>query len=182
MPFEFKRLEIPDVLLVQPKVFGDSRGFFVETYKYNDFEKAGIAEHFVQDNHSKSVKGVLRGLHYQKLPKPQSKLVRCTSGEIFDVAVDIRKGSPTFGKWVGANLSDENRSMLYIPEGFAHGFQTLADNCELLYQHSEFYTPEAERGIRYDDSRINIRWPLNLTAISDRDRNHPAIDEKFEGV
>ena len=132
MPFEFKRLEIPDVILITPKVFTDERGFFIETYQKDDFAKAGITGEFVQQNHSKSIKGVLRGLHYQKEPYAQAKLVRCIKGEIFDVAVDIRKNSPTFGKYVSVILSEENKKMLYIPRGFAHGFEVISDEAEVI--------------------------------------------------
>ncbi len=134
MPFSFKRLEIPDVILVEPKVFGDERGFFMETYKASEFKKNGIEYDFVQDNHSKSQKGVLRGLHYQLRPMEQGKLVRCVRGRIWDVAVDIRKGSPWFGKWVAVELSEENKLMFWVPPGFAHGFVALEDGTEVIYQ------------------------------------------------
>lgn len=180
MPFEFMKTEIPDVVLIKPRVFGDERGFFMETYKKSDFEKAGIDTDFVQDNHSKSVKGVLRGLHYQKEPFSQGKLVRCIKGKIFDVAVDIRKGSPTFGKWVGYELSEDNKLMLWIPKGFAHGFLTLSDEAEVIYKVSGGeYSPEHDAGIRWDDPTINIRWPLdkiNNIFLSEKDKNLPFLD------
>lgn len=155
------RLAIPDVILITPKVFGDERGFFFESYSQRMFEQlTGLRPTFVQDNHSKSQRGVLRGLHYQLPPKAQGKLVRVTQGEVFDVAVDIRKGSPTFGKWVGEILSAENKNQLWIPEGFAHGFVTLSDTAEFLYKTTDYYAPEYERCIAWDDPAIGIRWPL----------------------
>ena len=169
MPFEFKRLEIPDVILITPKVFADERGFFIETYQKDDFAKAGITSEFVQQNHSKSVKGVLRGLHYQKEPYAQAKLVRCIKGEIFDVAVDIRKNSSTFSKYVSAVLSEENKNMLYIPRGFAHGFEVLSNEAEVIYSVDNFYSKESESGIRWDNQKINIKWPLKTPLISSKD-------------
>ncbi len=153
------KTEIPDVLIFEPKVFGDERGFFFESFNQNIFEEAvGRKVEFVQDNHSKSSKGVLRGLHYQLEPYAQGKLVRCVVGEVFDVAVDIRKSSTTFGKWVGVNLSAENKRQLWIPEGFAHGFLVLSETAEFLYKTTQYYHPECERGIRWDDQTINIKW------------------------
>jgi len=179
MPFEFIKTDIPEVILIKPKVFGDNRGFFMETYKKSDFEKAGINIVFVQDNHSKSVKGVLRGLHYQKEPFAQGKLVRCVKGKIFDVAVDIRKGSPTFGKWVGYELSEENKLMLWIPKGFAHGFLTLSDEAEVIYKVSGGeYSPEYDAGIIWNDADIGIKWPvkdINEVLLSDKDKNLPDL-------
>jgi len=181
MPFEFISTDIPDVILVKPKVFSDKRGFFMETYKESDFGSAGIDTDFVQDNHSKSVKGVLRGLHYQKEPFAQGKLVRCIRGRIFDVAVDIRKGSPTFGKWVGYELSEENRLMLWIPKGFAHGFLTLSDEAEVIYKVSGGeYNPDYDAGIRWDDPDIGINWPVKLVEevlLSEKDRNLPFLKD-----
>ncbi len=155
------RLSIPDVLLLEPKVFGDERGFFFESYNRHSFREAtGIDVDFVQDNHSRSVKGVLRGLHYQLPPKAQGKLVRVVFGEVFDVAVDIRKGSPTFGKWVGEVLSAENKRQMWIPSGFAHGFVTLSESAEFLYKTTDYYSPQHERCIRWDDAAIGVAWPL----------------------
>mgnify|MGYP002349089983 FL=1 len=152
--------EIPDVLILEPKVFGDERGFFFESYNENVFRQAtGLAVNFVQDNHSRSVKGVLRGLHYQMPPTAQGKLVRCVIGEVFDVAVDIRKSSPTFGKWVGVCLSSENKRQLWIPEGFAHGFQVISEMADFLYKTTDYYSPEYERCIRWDDPDLAIEWP-----------------------
>ena len=187
MPFEFIKTEIPDVILIKPKVFQDERGFFLETYKKSDFEKAGIKAEFVQDNHSKSVKGVLRGLHFQKKPFAQGKLVRCIKGKIFDVAVDIRKESPTFGKWVGYELSEENKHILWIPEGFAHGFLTLSDEAEVIYKVSGGeYSPEHDAGIIWNDPDIDIKWPLDQVdeiILSEKDKKLPflrEIDTSFE--
>lgn len=179
MPFEFIRTEIPEVIIVKPKVFGDERGFFMETYKKSDFMKAGIDTDFVQDNHSKSVKGVLRGLHYQLEPKAQGKLVRCIKGKVFDVAVDIRKGSPTFGKWIGVELSEENKLMLWIPKGFAHGFLTLSEEAEIVYKVSGGeYSPEHDRSIRWNDPDIGIEWPLEREPIlSEKDKIAPFLKD-----
>lgn len=175
MPFVFKNLLIPEIILVEPKVFADERGFFIEIYKRSDFANHGIKEYFVQDNHSRSSKDVLRGLHYQKDPKAQGKLVRCTSGRIFDVAVDIRKGSPTYGRWVGVELSSENNYMLYIPQGFAHGFVVLSDFAEMLYKCTEEYSAENERGIIWNDPDIKIKWPLKNPILSERDQKNPLL-------
>ena len=178
MPFEFKKLDIPEVILVTPKVFGDSRGFFLESYQKSTFAQNGIDVDFNQDNHSKSTKGVLRGLHYQKEPKAQAKLVRCSRGKILDVAVDIRKNSATFGKWVGEILSEENKNMLYIPAGFAHGFVVLSDEAELLYKSSNEYSAENDRGIRWNDPDINIQWDIDFEPlISDKDSKQPFLKD-----
>jgi len=156
-------LAIPDVLLIEPQVFGDDRGFFFESFNQERFEKAiGQKINFVQDNHSKSVKGVLRGLHYQLPPKAQGKLVRVIQGEVFDVAVDLRKSSPTFGKCVGEILSADNKKQMWIPEGFAHGFLTLSDTAEFLYKTTDFYSPEHEESIVWNDATIAIKWPFDF--------------------
>jgi len=184
MPFEFERLEIPEIILIKPKVFKDNRGFFLETYKESDFVKAGITNRFVQDNHSMSVKGVLRGLHYQKKPAVQGKLVRCVRGAIFDVAVDVRKGSPTFGKWVGVILSEENHFMLWIPPGFAHGFLTLSERAEVIYKVSDSeYSPEHDAGIIWNDPDIGIKWPLEEVGeviLSEKDSKLPRLRDLKE--
>lgn len=156
---EFSRTSLPGVVLITPKVHGDDRGFFLESYKKSVFIANEIDEEFVQDNHSRSVYGVLRGLHYQLNPKAQGKLVRCVSGQIFDVAVDIIHGSPSYGKWVGYELSAANKSILYIPPGFAHGFLTLSDTAELIYKTTNEYSKEYDRGIMYNDPAIGIKWP-----------------------
>lgn len=173
------KTEIPDVLIFEPKVFGDERGFFFESFNQKIFEEAvGRKVEFVQDNHSKSSKGVLRGLHYQLEPYAQGKLVRCVVGEVFDVAVDIRKSSTTFGKWVGVNLSAENKRQLWIPEGFAHGFLVLSEVAEFVYKTNNFYSPECERTIKWDDNDLNIKWPLQLidnVIVSDKDNKGNAL-------
>ena len=165
MPFEFEKQKIEDVILVKPKVFGDNRGFFMEAYKKSEFFENGIAIEFNQDNHSKSTKGVLRGLHYQKSPYAQAKLVRCSKGRIYDVAVDIRPESKTFGQYVKVELSEENKQMLFIPEGFAHGFVVLSEEAELLYKASGEYAPQADRGIRWNDETIGIDWEIDFKPI-----------------
>ena len=163
-------LKIPDVLLIEPKVFGDSRGFFFESFNQANFEKfVGKKVNFVQDNHSRSVKGVLRGLHYQ-IKQPQGKLVRVVAGEVFDVAVDLRRSSPTFGRWEGDILSAENKKQLWVPEGFAHGFVVLSDYAEFLYKTTDYYAPEHERCIAWDDPILNIDWPiLEKPSLSQKD-------------
>ena len=163
-------LSIPDVLLIEPQVFGDDRGFFYESFNQNKFDEAmGKKINFVQDNHSKSVKGVLRGLHYQLSPKAQGKLVRVIQGEVFDVAVDLRQSSPTFGKWVGEILSSDNRKQMWIPEGFAHGFLTLSDTAEFLYKTTDFYSKDHEEAIQWNDKTIGIDWPSRNVSLSPKD-------------
>jgi dTDP-4-dehydrorhamnose 3,5-epimerase len=175
LPFIFKNLKIPEVILIEPKVFPDERGFFLESYKSSDFFDVGITENFVQDNHSKSKYGVLRGLHFQKNPKAQGKLVRCITGEIFDVAVDLRKNSPSYGKWVGEILSEENKKMLYIPKGFAHGFCVLSSDAEIIYKCTEEYAPEYDAGIKWNDNVIGIEWPVVDPIISEKDSLLPNL-------
>lgn len=178
MPFEFEKQKIEDVILVKPKVFGDNRGFFMETYKKSDFFANGITEEFVQDNHSKSSKGVLRGLHYQAKPYGQAKLVRCSKGRIYDVAVDLRKNSKTFGKYIKVELSEENKYMLFIPNGFAHGFVALTDEVELLYKTGGEYAPNADRGILWSDKDINIDWNIDFEPIlSEKDKVQPKFKD-----
>lgn len=163
---------IPDVLIFEPKVFGDDRGFFYESFNHRIFEDAvGHKVEFVQDNHSQSQKNVLRGLHYQLDPHAQGKLVRCVEGEVFDVAVDIRKSSATFGQWVGVILSAENKRQLWIPEGFAHGFLTLSDKAQFLYKATNYYAPQSERSIAWNDPAIAIKWPMSdKIVLSEKDR------------
>jgi dTDP-4-dehydrorhamnose 3,5-epimerase len=175
MPFEFKTLEIPGPVLIRPQVFGDDRGFFLELYKHSDFAKAGIKEHLVQDNYSKSTRGVLRGLHYQKTPAAQGKLVMCIKGSIFDVAVDIRKGSPQYGRWTGVELTEQNKMMLFVPPGFAHGFQVLSETAEVMYKCTDEYSPSNDRGIIWNDPDINIAWPLKDPVLSGKDKLHPLL-------
>lgn len=176
MPFEFIRQEIEDVILVKPKVFGDHRGFFLESYKKSDFIQNGIDVEFNQDNHSKSTAHVLRGLHYQEAPYGQAKLVRCSKGKIYDVAMDIRPESKTFGKYVKVELSEENKCMLFIPEGFAHGFVVLSDEAELLYKASGEYAPQADRGILWSE----VDWDIDFEPIlSEKDKVQPRLKEVF---
>lgn len=176
MPFEFIKTEIEGVVVVKPKVFGDNRGFFLESYKKTDFYENGIDVEFNQDNHSKSTAHVLRGLHYQAKPYGQAKLVRCAKGRIYDVAVDIRPGSKTFGRYVKVELSEENKQMLFIPEGFAHGFVVLSDEAELLYKASGEYAPQADRGVLWNDKDINIDWQIDFEPIlSEKDKVQPAL-------
>ena len=177
MPFIFKKLSIPEVVLIEPKVFRDGRGLFLETYKYSDFAQTGIKEQFVQDNYSKSVKGVLRGLHFQKNPDAQGKLVQCVKGKIFDAAVDIRKGSPTFGRWVSVELSEENNLLLYVPSAFAHGFVVLSETADVIYKCNREYSPEDDRGIIWDDPDINIRWPVKDPVLSEKDKKLPFLKD-----
>lgn len=177
MPFEFEKLEIDGVVLVKPKLFGDNRGFFMESYKKSDFVKNVIDVEFVQDNHSKSLKGVLRGLHYQAKPRTQAKLVRCIKGKIFDVVVDLRKDSKTFGKWLKVELSEENANMLFVPEGFAHGFVVLSDEAELLYKTNTEYSVEHDRGLLYNDEEIGIDWGVEFPILSDKDKVQPKLSE-----
>jgi dTDP-4-dehydrorhamnose 3,5-epimerase len=158
------RTQLPDVLLVEPRVFADSRGFFFESWNQREFERAGIHARFVQDNHSRSGKGVLRGLHYQ-VRQPQGKLIRVIAGEIFDVAVDIRRGSPCFGKWGGVRLSAQSHAMLWIPIGFAHGFYVLSDFAEVLYKATDFYSPEHERCLLWNDPELRIGWPVEAAPV-----------------
>jgi dTDP-4-dehydrorhamnose 3,5-epimerase len=177
MPFKFTPLEIPEVILVETQRFGDDRGFFMETYKQPEFAANGINVKFVQDNCSHSAYGVLRGLHYQLNPKAQGKLVGVLRGEIFDVAVDIRHGSPTYGRWVGELLSLANGRMLYLPPGFAHGFCVLSDFATLSYKSTDTYSPDCEGGIIWNDPDIVIAWPLTDPILSERDKQQPTLAE-----
>lgn len=174
--------EIEDVKIIEPDCFGDHRGWFMETYSTNKFKEIGIDNEFVQDNHSMSQKkGTLRGLHFQNNPYAQAKLVRCTKGRVIDVAVDIRKGSPTYKKWVSVELTAENKRMFFIPRGFAHGFLCLSDDVEFQYKVDNLYSKECDRGIRYDDPSIGVDWGSLLDGIepilSDKDKNGPTLDE-----
>ncbi len=177
MPCTFTETKLKDVFLIQPKVFQDERGFFLESYKLSEFRANGINIDFNQDNHSKSTKGVLRGIHFQKSPKQQAKLVRCTKGKIFDVAVDLRKDSKNYKKWIGFELSEENKNMLYIPEGFGHGFVVLSEEAEVLYKASNEYSPEHDTGIRWDDPEISIEWGLDSPLVSKKDANLPFLKD-----
>ncbi len=175
------KTDIEGVLIVEPKVFGDSRGYFMEVFSERDFRAAtGLDVHFVQDNESMSSKGVLRGLHFQKSPYAQSKLVRVVRGSVYDVAVDLRAGSPTFGKYVSVVLSGENKRMFYIPEGFAHGFLTLEDNTVFQYKCGAFYEPSSEGSVRWNDPRIGVEWPVldGERLLSEKDRKAPLLSEQ----
>lgn len=177
----FIKTEIEGVYILEPKVFGDNRGYFMECYNENVFKAAGLNYKFVQDNESKSKKGVLRGLHFQK-KYPQAKLVRVLEGEVFDVAVDLRKDSPTYGKWVGVILSSENKRQFMIPRGFAHGFIVLSETATFTYKCDEFYHPEDEGGIMWNDPLVNINWPIDgEVLLSEKDKKHPSLkDSKIE--
>jgi dTDP-4-dehydrorhamnose 3,5-epimerase len=171
---KIRETSLPGVLLIEPAIFGDDRGFFMETYRIDAFREAGITGEFVQDNHSRSAEGVLRGLHYQE-PNPQGKLVRCPRGAIFDVAVDIRVGSPAFGRWFGAELSEVNRMMLWVPPGFAHGFCALEDGSDLVYKCTALYEPKNDRAILWNDPAIGIEWPVAAPVLSAKDSAAPPL-------
>jgi dTDP-4-dehydrorhamnose 3,5-epimerase len=173
MPFSFEATALDGPLIVKPRVFSDARGQFFETYKQSEFAANGIADLFVQTNASRSARNVLRGLHYQLPPYAQAKLVRCVEGAIYDVAVDVRRGSPSYGRWVAQELSADNRHMLFVPAGFAHGFLTLSDVAEVNYQVSAEYHPESERGIVWDDPEIDIHWPTDAPLLSEKDARYP---------
>lgn len=177
MGFIFEKKEIEGLLVVKPQVFGDDRGFFMETYKVSEFKKNGVDIDFVQDNHSKSSKNTLRGLHYQLNPKAQGKLVRCIKGSILDVAVDIRKNSVTYGKYIKVILSEENKNMFWIPPGFAHGFLSLEDNTEIQYKCTQEYSPENDACILWNDSEIGIDWGIDNPILSEKDKNAPLLKD-----
>lgn len=179
--FNFIKTEIDGVIIVETKVFGDNRGYFMETYEERKFAEGGITAKFVQDNQSKSTKGVLRGLHFQK-EHPQAKLVRVIKGEVFDVAVDLRKDSPTYGKYVGAILSEENKKQFFIPRGFAHGFLVLSDEAEFCYKCDDFYHPEDEGGLMWNDPTVGIDWPLEgieEIKLSEKDTKNPSFGSSY---
>ncbi len=183
MSFQFCSLQIPEVILVEAQKAEDDRGFFMETYKESAFSASGIPSSFVQDNYSHSVRGVLRGLHYQKHPKAQGKLVSVIRGEIFDVAVDIRKGSATYGQWVGEVLSSDNRRLLYVPVGFAHGFCVLSEEADVVYKVTNEYAPDLDRGIIWNDPDIAVEWPAEEPLLSPKDAQLPRLrdaDADFE--
>lgn len=169
MNFKFTTNQFPSVVIIEPRQFRDERGYFSETYKHSTFKAGGIEDNFVQDNHSFSVRGVVRGLHFQVAPKAQAKLVRCIQGEIYDCIVDLRKSSPTFGKYFGINLSAENGLMLYVPAGFAHGFSTLSETAEVVYKVSEEYDQKCEFGLKFDDPQIGIDWKVKNPTVSPKD-------------
>ncbi|WP_447738173.1 dTDP-4-dehydrorhamnose 3,5-epimerase [Aeromonas veronii] len=177
------KTSIPEVVIIEPRVFSDDRGYFFESFNRQQFEDViGYAVDFVQDNHSKSIRNVLRGLHFQRSPNEQGKLVRCISGEVFDVAVDIRKSSPTFGKWVGVSLSAENNRQLWIPEGFAHGFIVLSDQAEFLYKTTSYYNPKLESSILWSDPDLNIAWPSEIPILSEKDKNAQSWNEFIHSI
>ncbi len=177
MPFRFSRLAIPEVILVEAKIMGDERGFFQEVFKASAFQAEGLPTGFVQDNHSHSQRGILRGLHYQLAPHAQGKLVMAVWGQVFDVAVDIRRGSPTYGQWIGQELSARNGCMLYVPAGFAHGFCVVSDEADVLYRTTDEYAPELERGLRWNDPALGIAWPIENPRVSARDAQYPGLAE-----
>lgn len=170
--------ELDGVLIIEPKVFGDNRGWFMETYSRRDFENAGITAEFVQDNRSfSSKKGIIRGLHFQRNPMCQAKLLTCLKGEILDVAVDLRKDSPTYKKWISVKLTAENKKQIFIPKGFAHGFLTLTDDVEIMYKCDELYSPECDGGIRFDDPEIGVEWGVENPILSEKDKNAPYLKD-----
>jgi len=173
LPFTFKKLNIPDVILVEAKSFQDERGFFLESFKESSFITNGIDTKFVQDNFSRSIKGVLRGLHFQKNPKAQVKLVTVLRGEVFDVAVDVRKDSQTYGNWISEILSDQNHKLLYIPKGFAHGYCVLSNEADIFYKVSQEYSPEQDSGFIWNDPEIAIKWPIDKPIVSEKDLKLP---------
>ncbi len=179
----FTELPLAGAYLVEPKVFADERGMFYRYFCKDEFTAIGHTKEWVQMNHSYTAQAAtIRGMHYQLPPFSEIKFLRCIRGKILDVIVDIREGSPTFLQWYGAELSADNRKMLYIPEGFAHGFQTLTNDCELIYHHSALYTSGKEGGLRWDDAQIGIQWPLEPVCISDRDQHHPLLTKEFKGI
>lgn len=179
----FNPLPLKGAFTIEVQPFQDNRGFFTRTFCEKEFAENDLATHFVQSNHSGTHgKGVIRGMHFQHAPFCETKLVKCVRGAVFDVIVDVRKGSPTFLQWYGAELSEENKRMMYVPMGFAHGFQSLTDYSEITYMVSAFYNKESEGGVKYNDPRVNIAWPLPVTLVSDKDMQIPVIDVQFNGV
>lgn len=177
MPFEFKKTFIEGLVIVQPQIFGDDRGYFLESFKKEDYQKSGIPSEFVQENQSKSMKGVLRGLHFQNDPMAQGKLVSVVVGKVWDVAVDLRENSPTFLKWFGIELSGENHTQLFIPPGFGHGFVTLENNTYFQYKCTNYYSPEHDAGIKWDDPDVKVNWPIKDVLVSEKDQNLPFLSE-----
>ena len=174
---------LQDAFIIEPEAIMDDRGLFTRVFCQNELRFIFRDNNIVQINHSLTKqRGALRGMHFQYPPRAEIKIVKCLNGSVFDVIIDLHKGSPTFLEWYGEILSTKNMKMIYIPKGFAHGFQTLEDNCELLYLHTEFYSPGHEGGIRYDDPMVNVSWPLRITDISEKDRNHPLLSRDFEGI
>lgn len=179
----FRETVLKDSYIIGLEPSEDDRGWFVRTYCKNEFSNIGHHKEWMQINHSFTKnKGTVRGMHYQLPPYGEIKLVRCIAGTVYDVIVDLRKGSDTYLQWLGTELSAENKEMIYIPEGFAHGFQALSNHCELMYHHSQLYTPEAEKGIKYNDPRLRIKWPLDVNHVSERDAGHEYLNENFKGI
>jgi len=176
LSIEYTKTDLPGVLLIEPRVFNDSRGFFMETFHQKKYAEAGIDHAFIQDNYSHSTRGTLRGLHYQ-LEHPQAKLVYVIKGEIYDVAVDIRRGSPEFGKWTGQYLSDKNRRQIFVPEGFAHGFCVISETADVLYKATDLYNPDDEYGVLWSDPTIGIDWPVEVPIVSDKDKQFPVLQD-----
>ncbi|HEU4939658.1 MAG TPA: dTDP-4-dehydrorhamnose 3,5-epimerase [Vicinamibacterales bacterium] len=177
MSLKFTPAALPGVTIIEPEIFADERGYLMETYKRSEFVAAGLAAEFVQENHSRSVHGTLRGLHLQCEPKAQAKLVRVIEGAVFDVVADVRRGSPTFGQWVGVTLSAENRRLLFVPAGYAHGFCVTSAEAQVVYKMTAEYAPELERGVRWDDPVLGINWPVSSPRLSPRDSRWPALSE-----
>jgi dTDP-4-dehydrorhamnose 3,5-epimerase len=169
---------LPGVIIIEPKLFGDKRGFFLETYREDILNDAGINAHFVQDNHSRSTRGVLRGMHYQ-MQHTQGKLVRVATGAVYDVAVDVRHGSPTFGQWYGTELNEENMRMMYVPAGYAHGFVVLSATTDFMYKCTDYYHPQSEQGIAWDDPNIGIEWPITDVTLSEKDKNNVSLKNQL---
>ena len=180
---KINKLSLKNAYVLEPEPFSDHRGKFVRIYCYKELQHIGHSKPIVQINHSLSrQKGAVRGMHFQYPQKAETKIIKCVCGSVFDVIIDLRRGSSTFLQWHGEVLSAENMKMMYVPEGFAHGFQVLEENTELLYSHTEFYSPEHEGGVRYDDPVINISWPLEVTDISEKDQSHPLLSKDFAGI
>ena len=180
---KIKQTPLQDSFIIEPEPFMDDRGLFARVFCQNELRNILRDKNIVQINHSLTrQKGAIRGMHFQYPPMAEIKMVKCLGSSVFDVIIDLRKGSPTFLKWHGVILSAENMKMIYVPEGFAHGFQTLEENCELLYFHTEFYSPEHEGGVRYNDPKVGIKWPLEITDVSERDQNHQLLSRNFKGV
>ena len=175
MPFSFEQTALPGVVIIEPRVYEDQRGFFMETYKKSEFARGGIGDDFVQENHSRSVAATLRGLHLQRPPKAQGKLIRVIEGEVFDVAADIRPESPTYGRWVGVALSSDNRRSVFIPAGYAHGFCVVSPEAQVMYKTTDEYAPDLEWGVRWDDPVLAIPWPVAEPTLSERDRHWPFL-------
>jgi len=180
---KFVETELDSVYIIEPEPFIDNRGWFYRVFCENEFKEIGFKNKIVQINHSYTNKrGTIRGMHFQYPPAAEIKVVKCIVGSVFDVVIDLRKNSPYFLKWFGIILSAENKKMIFVPEGFAHGFQTLEDDCEIIYLHSEFYSKEFESGLRYNDPKLNIKWPLEISEISKRDKEHELINDNFDGI